>query len=81
MLNEIRNPNLDDLKTLINKILVLQKYSQSEFQIFLRNVVLYELENIKSAIQIQQEMKQRFSAEFMKKKPSLAKTSKPGKRN
>ena len=52
MLNEIRNPNLDDLKTLINKILVLQKYSTSEFQQFLRNVVLYELENIKANIQI-----------------------------
>ena len=82
VLSKIKNPNFDELKILINKILVLQKYCEPDFQVFLRNIVLYELENIKTEIQNVESYKHKHvTNEFMKKRPSLAKNVKPGKKN
>ena len=80
-MSKIKNPNFDELKILINKILVLQKYCEIDFQVFLRNIVLYELDNIKTEIQNVESYKlKQGTNEFMKKRPSLSKTVKPGKK-
>jgi hypothetical protein len=80
VLSKIKNPNFDELNGLISKILVLQKYCEPDFQVFLRNTVLYELENIKTEIQNVEHYKLKHGTnEFMKNRPCLTKTVKPGK--